>query len=83
MRIQAVDKINIFQLHGLELRERAIELEDNGDNVTGERLDPEEICPARMKDMEHARQKGIWKNICREDTKQKGSKIVKTGWIDT
>ena len=48
------------------------------DDVTGEELDPKEVIKARVKELQYARDKQVWKKIEREEAVNKRWGIIKT-----
>ena len=52
------------------------------DDISAAPLNPEMVKAARKLEIRYAEQKPVWEKIPRVVAKQKGWKIVKSGWID-
>ena len=45
-------------------------------------MDPKEVNKARLKEIEYAERKSVWRKIPRSEARRRGWKVLKTRWID-
>ena len=45
-------------------------------------MDGRKVIKARVKELEYIREKGVWKEIRRQEAKARGIKVIGTRWID-